>query len=128
DVGEELLLLEDERLVAECEERRGLEGCRLDDVRVLRLRVDHRLLARRRLRRLVPAVGEGTRTPGARRRVTNLVVRAPEDRAERGTGEQERAHDQQQRAEDRRAGHADRNADGAAEHLPEIAALVAPER
>ena len=55
-------------------------------------------------------------------------MRPPEDRAERGAGEEQRADEQQQRAEDRRAGGADRDADGAAEHLAEIAALVAAER
>ena len=56
------------------------------------------------------------------------MVRAAQDRPERGAGKKERADDEQERAEDGRAGGADRDADGAAEHLPEIAALVAPER
>ena len=56
------------------------------------------------------------------------MVRAAEDRTERGAGEQKHADEQQQRAEDGRAGGPDRDADGAAQNLPEIAALVAPER
>ena len=56
------------------------------------------------------------------------VAGAAEDRPERGAGEEQRADEQQQDPEDGRAGRAEREPDAPAEHLAEIAALVAAER
>src|SRR3954447_13754824 len=52
---------------------------------------------------------------------------APENRPERRAREEQRTDEEQQDAEKGRAGGADRHADGAAEKLPQVAALIPAE-
>ncbi len=54
-------------------------------------------------------------------------MRAAQHGAERRAGEEQRADEEQEHTEDGRPGDADRDPDGAAEHLAEVAALIAAE-
>ena len=126
-----VLLLLDERRRLERQERRGREvgaGASPTTSGYSCSASTGGFAARRRGRRLGPrfATGRGGAPAVAARR--SLPVRAAEDRAERRAGEQERADEEEQDAEDRRAGDADRDADGAAEHLADVAAVVLAER
>ena len=54
-------------------------------------------------------------------------MRAAQHGAERRARKEQRTDEEQERAQDRRSRDADRDPDGAAEHLPEVAALIAAE-
>src|SRR5262249_468882 len=77
----------------------------------------------------VVASMDGSARPGRTvRGMGNTVTRMPQDRAEGRSREQQRADEQERDAENGRPGRAERDADGAAEQLADVAALVAAER